>query len=268
MPTPTLSQHVALQLGKLAAVTALVLGACGFVPFALAQAQAQAQDQSSPAKTSPTDPKDPFESFNRTMFEFNDSLDTHITKPVSEAYVRVTPSLVQTGVRNFFGNLSDIWSTVNNALQLKPASTVESLARVSVNTILGLGGVIDWASKMDLAKHSEDFGQTLGYWGVGSGPYLVLPLLGPSTLRDTVALDLDLRSNPITRVRPEQDRYELMVLNLVDKRAKYLELGDQLNEVALDRYSFVRDVFLQKRRSEVFDGDPPDEDDSSADPSP
>ena len=220
------------------------------------QVQAQAQNQGTA-----TNPKDPFESFNRSMFNFNDRLDASITKPIAKAYVEVTPSLVQTGVRNFFGNLSDMWSTLNSALQLKAGPTAEGLARVGVNTILGLGGVIDWATKMDLQKHSEDFGQTLGYWGVGTGPYLVLPLFGPSTLRDTVGLDLDLRSNPLTRVRPLENEYELAILNVVDKRAKYLDLGDQLNEVALDRYSFVRDVFLQKRRSEVYDGDPPEEDD-------
>jgi phospholipid-binding lipoprotein MlaA len=195
------------------------------------------------------------------MFDFNDRLDASIMKPVAQVYVNVTPSLVQTGVRNFFGNISDMWSTLNNALQLKPAATLEGLARVGVNTILGLGGVMDWATKMDLEKHSEDFGQTLGHWGVGAGPYVVLPLFGPSTVRDALALDLDLRSNPLTRVRPVENEFELAALSVVDKRVKYLEVGEQLNEVALDRYSFVRDVFLQKRRSDVFDGDPPDEDD-------
>jgi len=243
-----------LPKGRLAFVLACVLS----VSLGLSSAHAQS---TTPSQSTPSNPKDPFESFNRSVFDFNDRVDESLTKPIAQTYVRVTPSFVQTGVRNFFGNLSDMWSTVNNAFQLKPASTAESLARVGVNTILGLGGVIDWATKMDLNKHPEDFGQTLGYWGMGSGPYLVLPLLGPSTLRDTGAMALDLKTSPVTRVRPAEDKYELMGLNLVDKRAKYLDLGDQLNEVALDRYSFVRDVFLQKRRSEVFDGDPPDEDD-------
>ena len=247
-----------LSRKRLALVLAGVLSVLIGVSTAHAQAPSQIQAQT---QSTTVNPKDPFESFNRSVFEFNDRLDQSITKPIAQTYVKVTPDLVQTGVRNFFGNLSDMWSTVNNALQLKPASTAESLARVGVNTILGLGGVIDWATKMDLNKHPEDFGQTLGYWGMGSGPYLVLPLLGPSTLRDTGAMALDLKTSPVSRVRPAENRYELTALNLVDKRAKYLDLGDQLNEVALDRYSFVRDVFLQKRRSEVFDGDPPEEDD-------
>ena len=204
-------------------------------------------------------PKDPFESFNRVVNGFNDQVDQALLQPVARTYVKITPSLVQTGVKNFFGNLADVWSSVNNALQLKPQETVESLARVGVNTILGVGGVIDWASKMGIDRHSEDFGQTLGHWGVGSGPYLVLPLLGPSTLRDTLSLTVDFNGSPTRRVSPVAARYELVGLNLVSKRAQYLGLGDELNDLALDRYSFLRDVYLQKRLSDVWDGNPPEE---------
>ena len=204
-------------------------------------------------------PKDPFEAFNRVVNSFNDSVDAAVLQPVARAYVKATPAVVQTGVKNFFGNLADVWSTVNNALQLKPQETVESLARVGVNTILGIGGVIDWASKMGIDRHSEDFGQTLGHWGVGSGPYLVLPLLGPSTLRDTLSLTLDFKGNPTSRVRPQSAHYELLGLNLLSKRAQYLGLGDDLNDLALDRYSFLRDVYLQKRLSDVWDGNPPED---------
>ena len=170
-------------------------------------------------------PKDPFEAFNRVVNSFNDSVDAAVLQPVARAYVKATPAVVQTGVKNFFGNLADVWSTVNNALQLKPQETVESLARVGVNTILGIGGVIDWASKMGIDRHSEDFGQTLGHWGVGSGPYLVLPLLGPSTLRDTLSLTLDFKGNPTSRVRPQSAHYELLGLNLLANAHSIWALG-------------------------------------------
>ena len=212
-----------------------------------------------PERARVPNPKDPFESFNRVVNGFNDQVDQALLQPVARTYVKITPSLVQTGVKNFFGNLADVWSSVNNALQLKPQETVESLARVGVNTILGVGGVIDWASKMGIDRHTEDFGQTLGHWGVGSGPYLVLPLLGPSTLRDTVSLSMDFNGSPTRRVSPVAARYGLMGLNLVSKRAQYLGLGDELNDLALDRYSFLRDVYLQKRLSDVWDGNPPEE---------
>ncbi len=214
---------------------------------------------SAPERARVPNPKDPFESFNRAVSGFNDRVDEALLQPVARTYVKVTPELVQTGVKNFFGNLSDIWSTVNNALQLKPQETVESLARVGVNTILGVGGVIDWASKMGIDRHTEDFGQTLGHWGVGSGPYLVLPFMGPSTLRDTLSLTMDFNGSPTRRVKPVAARYELLGLNLVSKRAQYLGLGDELNDLALDRYSFLRDVYLQKRLSDVWDGNPPED---------
>jgi len=226
-------------------------------------AHAQSAPANSTERSSVPNPKDPFESFNRSVTTFNDRVDQALLQPVARTYVKVTPDILQTGVKNFFGNLADVWSTVNNALQLKPQETVESLARVGVNTILGVGGVIDWASKMGIDRHTEDFGQTLGHWGVGSGPYLVLPLLGPSTLRDTVSLTMDFNGNPTHRVKPASARYELMGLNLVSKRAQYLGLGDELNDLALDRYSFLRDVYLQKRLSDVWDGNPPEDTEES-----
>jgi len=230
-------------------------------------AHAQSAPANSTERSPVPNPKDPFESFNRSVTTFNDRVDQALLQPVARTYVKVTPDILQTGVKNFFGNLADVWSTVNNALQLKPQETVESLARVGVNTILGVGGVIDWASKMGIDRHTEDFGQTLGHWGVGSGPYLVLPLLGPSTLRDTVSLTMDFNGNPTHRVKPASARYELMGLNLVSKRAQYLGLGDELNDLALDRYSFLRDVYLQKRLSDVWDGNPPeDTEESGQDP--
>ena len=204
--------------------------------------------------------KDPWEGFNRSVFQLNDKIDQNVTKPIAQAYVDVTPNFVRTGVRNFFGNISDAWSATNSALQFKPKQALEGFARVLINTTIGVYGLIDWATPMKLERHSEDFGQTLGVWGVGSGPYVVLPLLGPSTLRDSSALlALDVQATPVKRVRPKENMYELTALNLTDKRAKYLGLEQELDEAALDRYSFVRDVYLQKRRSDIYDGDPPTE---------
>jgi len=205
-------------------------------------------------------PKDPWESFNRSMFRLNDQLDQNVTKPLAQTYVQVTPSIVRTGVRNFFGNISDAWSALNSALQLKPQEATEGFMRVLINTTIGVYGLMDWATPMKLERHSEDFGQTLGVWGMGSGPFVVLPLLGPSTLRDSSALlALDVQATPVKRVRPAENKYELTALNLTEKRARFLGLDQELDEAALDRYSFVRDAYLQKRRSDIYDGDPPSE---------
>jgi phospholipid-binding lipoprotein MlaA len=201
--------------------------------------------------------RDPFEGFNRKVYQFNETVDEAVLKPVAQTYQKVTPQPVRTGVQNFFGNLSDVWSTVNNALQLKPAQTAESFFRVLINSTLGLYGVLDVATELKLERHTEDFGQTLGYWGVPSGPYVVLPLLGPSTLRDTASLPVDTQGNLARQVDHVPTRNSLLATSVVDKRARYLSAGDRLDELALDKYIFVRDVFLQKRLSEVWDGDPP-----------
>lgn len=197
--------------------------------------------------TTGTDPRDPWESYNRQMTRFNETLDEKLLQPVAKGYVTALPGVVRTGVNNFFGNLSDVWSTVNNLLQLKPRETAESLARVGINTTVGLLGVIDVASELDLPRHREDFGQTLGHWGVGPGPYLVLPLLGPSTLRDTAALPVDWQGD---LVNAAQAKYQasLSALRVVDKRASLLMATGMLETAALDKYSFIRDAYLQRRR--------------------
>lgn len=205
-------------------------------------------------------PKDPLEPFNRSMFEFNDALDHAVLKPVATAYKEVTPELVRRGVGNFFNNIEDLWSFVNNVLQLKGEGAASSLMRVSVNTIIGLGGILDVASEMEIERHTEDFGQTLGRWGVGAGPYVVLPFFGPSTLRDTVALPVDKTvGDPVTKIEDIPVRNTLWTLRLVDNRAQVLKAGDLLEEVALDKYTFFRDSHLQRRRNAVFDGNPPEE---------
>ncbi|HMN19917.1 MAG TPA: VacJ family lipoprotein [Ottowia sp.] len=203
------------------------------------------------------DPRDPWESYNRSMTRFNDAVDDAVIKPVAGAYKAVLPQPVRTGVGNFFGNLGDAWSFVNNLLQAKPEGALHSFWRVVINSTIGLGGVFDPATEMRLERHREDFGQTLGTWGAASGPYLVLPILGPSTLRDTLALPVDFYGNPVGQVHDIPVRNSLVALQYVDTRARLLDAGTLLDEAALDPYSFKRDAFLQKRHNDIHDGDPP-----------
>lgn len=194
------------------------------------------------------DPRDPWEGYNRQVWRFNEAVDEAVLKPVARGYKAVLPEWVRTGVNNFFGNLSDVWSLVNNVLQLKPAESVEMTARVGLNSTLGLLGLFDVASGVGLQRRREDFGHTLGRWGVPTGPYLVLPLLGPSTLRDTAALPVDMKGDLLGQVQDSSDRIGLRMTRVVDQRANLLEAGRVLDEVALDRYTFVRDAYLQRRR--------------------
>ena len=203
------------------------------------------------------DARDPWESMNRRVYSFNDVLDKVALKPVATVYANVLPSPVRTGIHNFLGNLGDVWSMVNSALQLKGQATVETLMRIQVNTFLGLGGVLDVATEMRLEKRREDFGQTLGYWGVKPGPYLVLPVLGPSTLRDTLATPLDLKGDMVQQFNDTSTRSVLSVTRVIDTRSGMLKTLDIVKEAALDPYTFVRDGYLQKRESDVYDGNPP-----------
>jgi len=215
-------------------------------------------------------PKDPLEPMNRSISRFNDSLDENVLKPVATGYKDVTPDLVQQGVRNVFNNLSDIWSTVNNGLQLKGRDTAESLMRSVVNTVFGIYGVFDVATPIGLQRHPEDFGQTLGAWGVPDGPYVVLPLFGPSTLRDTAGMPVDTSVDYVRNLDHIATRNSAMALRVVDKRTSLLGTSNLLTEAAIDKYSFQRDAYLQYRRNQVFDGNPPDEEDlpdPSAEPS-
>ena len=207
-----------------------------------------------------TNPRDPLESFNRGVFSFNDTVDRAVLKPVAIAYRDVTPKLVRSGVGNFFGNLEDVWSIPNNLFQLKGLAAIESMFRVGVNTLFGLGGVLDVASEMGIERHSEDFGQTLGYWGVAAGPYVVLPLLGPSTLRDTAALAVDRQGDAVKYIGHVPTRNSVKALSLVDLRAGLLRASSVIDGAALDPYTFTRDAHLQRRLSAVFDGNPPEED--------
>lgn len=209
-------------------------------------------------------PRDPWEPMNRQVFAFNQTFDEVAFKPVAVAYKNVTPRLVRAGVTNFFNNLGDAWSLFNNVLQGKLQASVETYFRITVNTIWGIGGVFDIATEIGVEPRPEDFGQTLGLWGLPTGPYLVLPFFGPSNVRDALATPADTFGYPVTLVNPVALRNSLAALNAVDKRANYLRAGDMLDESALDKYVFSRDVFLQKRRNDIYDGAPPPEDDEGA----
>lgn len=196
-------------------------------------------------------PKDPMEPLNRAVFNFNDGLDRAILQPVATAYDEVTPSPVKTGVRNFFGNISDVGSVVNNLLQGKLEESLETFMRVSVNSTLGFGGVLDIGSEAGLFKNRQDFGQTLGVWGFDAGPYVVLPLFGPSSVRDTVGRVIDTSADLVSISRNVPTRNSLTVLRLVDTRDQLLGTTKILDQAALDKYSFARDLYLQGRASSI-----------------
>jgi len=203
-------------------------------------------------------PADPFEGFNRDIYAFNEAVDRAVARPVAVAYVNVVPQMMRTGVENFFNNLVDVWSFANSVMQARGQQSAQTFMRVNVNTFFGLGGLLDVATEIGIERHSEDFGQTLGRWGVPSGPYLVLPILGPSTVRDTAALPVDYQGGLISNVDNIPVRNSLYAMRLVDARAGLLKVDRLLDQMAIDRYSFTRDVFLQKRLNDVYDGNPPD----------
>ena len=204
---------------------------------------------------------DPFEPVNRAIFNFNDALDRHVLKPVAQGYVNVVPRLVRNGVSNVFGNISDAFSAINNALQGKREALGNDLGRVLVNSTVGIGGIFDVMSEGGVEKSNEDFGQTLGYWGLGPGPYLVIPILGPSDVRDAVGLGVQAYLDPINQVTPAENMWELIALRAIDTRAALLGTEDLVSGAALDKYTFVRSAYLQRRRNLVYDGKPPKDED-------
>jgi phospholipid-binding lipoprotein MlaA len=244
-----------LRWALLATVVAL-LGACATV-----------QPAGTPV-TATTAAIDPWESFNRKIYAFNDAIDEAVLKPVATAYRDVVPQIVRTGVSNVLGNIGDIWSAANHLLQGKLQDGLEMGMRVVTNTLFGLGGLLDPATEMGLTRRSEDFGQTLGRWGVGTGPYLVLPFLGPSTVRDSAGLVVDRSANNHMLPLSSNEQYGLSALELVSIRAGLLSATKLLDQVALDRYSFLRDAYLARRRDAVYDGAAPMErfEDDAADP--
>jgi|KBSMisStandDraft_5_1062788.scaffolds.fasta_scaffold15117_3 phospholipid-binding lipoprotein MlaA len=203
-------------------------------------------------------PRDPMEPFNRKVFAFNEGVDKAVLKPVAKGYVAVVPQLARRGVTNFFNNLGVIITTLNDALQLKGTKVPVDFARFTTNMIFGLGGLIDVATELKIEYRNEDFGQTLGYWGVGSGPYVVLPFFGPSDARDAPGLLVDFVSSPFFYWNPEPTvRWGMFGLDVVDTRANLLGAEKFLDTAAVDRYSFLRDSYLQRREYLIYDGNPP-----------
>ncbi len=204
--------------------------------------------------------KDPFEGWNRGVFSFNEAVDTAVLKPVAQAYRNVVPEYVRGLVDNVFGNIADAWSVVNHFLQGKIESGLTMGMRVVTNSVLGFGGLLDIGTEIGLERQSEDFGQTLGRWGLAPGPYLVLPILGPSTVRDTVGLAADLQVAPATFIDDTRaTQLSVTLLQAVSTRAGLLGASKVLDDVALDKYSFLRDAYLARRRNQVYDGNPPEE---------
>ena len=244
---PVRRWHAAARLaaGLAAGLTLALMGGCATVPA----------DRAAPPEA--VDPVDPWENFNRKVFGFNEVLDETLLKPVATAYRDVLPQLVRTGIGNFFGNIYDAWSAVNHLLQGKLEGGLEMSVRVMSNTFFGLGGLLDPATEMRLMKRPEDFGQTLGHWGVPNGPFLVLPLFGPSTVRDAVGLWVDRQVSPAQLSDSNASRWVIASMEVINLRANLLQTTQLLDAIALDKYSFIRDAYLARRRDALFDGAPP-----------
>ncbi len=202
-------------------------------------------------------PADPFESFNRGVYKFNERVDQAVLRPTARAYRTVVPQFVRQSVGNVFANVNDVRACLNNALQGKFTTAYSDFGRVAINSTLGVLGLFDVASEAGIEKHQEDFGQTLGRWGVADGPFIMLPVLGPSNARDTVGWAVDHFTDPITYVDPSRAHNQLTATRIVNRRAELLDASNVLDTVALDHYQFVRDAYLQRRRSLVYDGKPP-----------
>ena len=211
---------------------------------------------------------DPFERANRAIFGFNEALDSAVLTPVAKGYEAVVPELVRSGVTNFFGNFGDGWSAINNLLQGKGEAAGTMVMRVAANTLFGIGGVFDVASDLGMERQSEDFGQTLGRWGMPAGPYIVWLLLGPSTARDTLGRPLDLAWSPSLAINDSGANIGLSALNLINTRAGLLSASRVVDGIALDKYTFIRDAYIARRRNLVYDGNPPElpEDNEPASP--
>lgn len=203
--------------------------------------------------------RDPIESWNRKVFSFNESLDENVLKPVAQGYKVVTPEPVRTAFTNFTGNLKDVWSTLNLFLQGRFKDGTLGVIRVTVNSTFGLAGLIDIAAPMQLDKPNEDFGQTLGVWGIKPGAYIVWPFLGPSTLRDSFSIPGDFYFSAGTLGTYPRESNILTGVQFINLRANLLDAGNLIDDVALDKYSFIRDAYLQRRQNLIYEGDPPDE---------
>lgn len=233
---------------------------CLLLACAVGTVQAQQPDAAAAPERATGDPLEPY---NRAMFSFNEALDNAVLAPVARGYVRVVPELARQGVSNVFGNFGDAWSAVNQWLQGKGEAGATMTMRVATNTLFGLGGLFDVASDLGMERQSEDFGQTLGRWGLPAGPYFVWPVLGPSTIRDSFGRPLDLAWSPSSLTDHGLTRYTISGLQLVDTRAGLLGATRVLDGIALDKYTFIRDAYIARRRNLVYDGDPPEEPDEA-----
>jgi len=202
------------------------------------------------------DPRDPYEGFNRAMFKVNETLDKAI-KPAAQAYEKATPLPIRTGIKSFFANAGDLMIAVNNGLQGKGGSALSDLSRLLINSTLGIFGLFDVASEMGIEKHNEDFGQTLAVWGVGDGPYVFLPIFGPRTLRDTFALPVDYTTRPLPYLLSADEEMAAMVLGTLDTRVSLFPAEKVMQQAATDKYSYLKNAYLQRRKSLVYDGNPP-----------
>ena len=210
--------------------------------------------------TTANNPQDPYEGFNRAMFKVNEGIDV-VLKPVAEGYDAAAPLPIKTGVGNFFGNLADLWISFNGFLQGKGGQGASDFGRVLVNSTLGIAGLFDVASEMGMEKHAADFGQTLGKWGVDEGPFFYWPIIGPRTTRDTFGWAVDTYADPVPHLNDVALRNSLTGVRLVDHRASLLPTDKVVEEAALDKYAYVRDAYLQRRRNQIYDGRPPRLDD-------
>jgi phospholipid-binding lipoprotein MlaA len=210
-----------------------------------------------------TEPRDPLEPLNRAVFRFNSDFDKAFFRPIAEGYRYITPEPVERGITNFFGNISDVTSVINNVLQFKMTRAGTDVGRLFVNSTVGVFGFIDVATNLGLPSYKEDFGQTLGYWGLDSGAFLMLPLLGPSSVRDAFGDVGDLFTDPLFNLEPIFDLprdhvyWGLVGLRAIDRRANYLTTSDILEDAAIDPYILLRDAYLQRRHYRVHDGNPP-----------
>lgn len=205
-------------------------------------------------------PRDPIEGFNRSVFAFNEGVDKAVLKPVAKGYDKVMPTTAKTGVSNFFGNIADVFIGVNNVLQGKMSDGASDLGRVVVNSTVGVLGLVDVASDIGLEKHEEDFGQTFGRWGAGPGAYVVVPFFGPRDVRDTAGLVFDLYADPVGHLDNVAARNTLGATRVISDRAALLPAEKVIEEAALDKYSYLRDAYLQRRLNLIYDGAPPHED--------
>jgi phospholipid-binding lipoprotein MlaA len=207
----------------------------------------------------PTEPHDPYEGWNRSVYKFNDAVDKAVARPVAQAYEDYTPHVVNAGISNFFSNLDDVLVLTNDLLQAKFRQAASDGGRLLWNSTVGLFGLIDVATAIDLPKHDEDFGQTLGYWGVEPGPYLILPLVGPSDVRDGIGTVGYWYADPLNEVDDYRTYWAAATVRAVDRRAELLGASRVLEQAALDPYVFTREAYFQMRRSKVYDGKPPKE---------